>query len=244
MKPRMWIFLIVILILTFNHYGYGYEETRNWQFTIQPRGMFSFNTMRGNIEVSTSSGNQVKIKIIAMAQHRFELEKELFTIESKNESVKMTSSRAFQDAQVDFDIFITVPEHLHSVEIITLNGEITARGTYPGTLFKTVTGDIDFKGNFTSGLFYSINGDINLFVKGVLSGPITADSTNGSIQVEINADSDFTVEGKTNTGSIHHEFQFTLEETLTGSTIKGQVNTGNHRVSLLSINGDIDILRQ
>lgn len=244
MRFKYLVFILLAAGLTINGLAYKFEDKKDWTFTVKPGGTFHFSTLRGDINVKSSGGDEVTINVIMMSDARIELKKDFFAVESSPESLKLSPYKAAQSAKVNFDIKIEVPEHLGNVEIITQNGEIYARGTFKKTNLKTLTGEIDFKGNFTAGDFSSVNGDVDVYVKGSLNGPVTAKSHNGSLRLELRSGSDFNVKGKTVTGGIRNEFRLKAKRQPMGVTITGSVKDGTHNILLNSTTGNIYLLRQ
>jgi DUF4097 and DUF4098 domain-containing protein YvlB len=141
-----------------------------------------------------------------------------------------------------------------SVRIITSNGDIAAEDVEGDAFLKTNNGTVEaagIRGNLEAethngdvGIAESngsvkvktYNGDIQASASFV-GGDWQVDTRNGSIELELPADGDYTVDAKTGYGGGKTNIPG-LQENDRG--IEGKVGTGEHRIRLAS-NGDIDI---
>ena len=244
MKSRLLNFCLIFLWFVSLCFGYKYEDTMKRTFTINPDGIVNLETLRGNIEISTASGNEVYIRATVMSDSHPELEKVQVKFEADAGSVTATADGNLAESKVDIDYYLRVPEKLTSVRIITHSGEIKAKGEYKDIDLKTGNSDIDFKGNFTKCRLTTANGDIDVHVKGILGGDLSAKSINGSIEVELKPGSRFIIRGGTQTGSIRSDFECRIAKDIIGSKIEGTLHDGAYNIHLNTINGNIGLYSQ
>jgi DUF4097 and DUF4098 domain-containing protein YvlB len=242
MKIRVFIFILITGWLV--SFIFGAENTIKRSFPLSQQGSVRLETVRGDIDVSTHSGNEVKIEAIISADDSAELEKMKLIFEAKADSVFISTTPDSIPAKANIEYFLKVPGKLKSLQLSTLGGEIKSRGTYGNIDLKTTNGDIDFQGDFTGCQLASANGDIDVYIEDILSGDISAQSTNGSIKVTVKPDSIFTVEGSTVTGSTRSDFSTTLTSEAVGTKITGTIANGPHKLQLSTVNGDIQLLKQ
>ena len=242
MKIR--VFLFILLTGWFVSFNFGAENTIKQSFPLSRQGSVRLDTARGDIDISTHSGNEVKIEAIISADDNAELEKMKLIFEAEADSVFISTTPDSITAKANIEYFLKVPENLKSLQISTLGGEIKSRGTFGDIDFKTTNGEINFRGEFSGCQMASANGDIDIDIKGILKGDISAKSGNGSIKVTVKPDSGFTVEGSTVTGSIRSEFSTRVTSEPVGPNITGTVNNGDYKVQLSTVNGDIQLLRR
>jgi DUF4097 and DUF4098 domain-containing protein YvlB len=225
-------------------YGYRHEKTIKHVFPINPDGEFRLKTIRGEVYLSTHTGNEVSIKAILMAEEKSELDKADIKFEADAGAVFVSTGNRMVKSEIEIQYYLKVPENLKSVYITTFNGEIDSRGVYREIDLRAANGDIEFNGNFTGCRLRAANGDIDVDVRKTLKGDITGESGNGSIRLELTGDSDFTIEGSTRTGVIRSDFETTITDAFMGSGIKGTVGKGTHQVKLKVVNGDIAVRKQ
>lgn len=242
MKIRVFIFILISS--WFVSFIFGAENTIKRSFPLSQQGSVRLETVRGDIDISTHSGNEVKIEAIVSADNSAELEKMKLIFEAEADSVFISTTPDSITAKANIEYFLKVPGKLKSLHLSTLGGEIKSRGTYEDIDFKTANGEIDFRGEFSGCQLASANGDIDVYIKDILSGDISVKSTNGSIKVTVKPDSSFSVEGSTVTGSIRSEFSTRVTSEPVGPKITGTVNDGTHKLQLRTVNGNIQLLRQ
>jgi DUF4097 and DUF4098 domain-containing protein YvlB len=222
-------------------YGYRHENTIKHVFPINPDGEFRLKTVRGDIYLSTHTGNEVIVKAILTAEEKSGLEKADIKFEADAGAVIVSTGNNMVTSGIEIQYDLKVPGNLKSVYITTFNGKIESRGAYREIDLWAANGDIEFKGGFTGCRLKSGNGDIEVEVRHSLKGDISGESGNGSIRLELGADSDFTIEGGTRTGVIRSDFETTITDAFMGSGIKGTVGKGTHNVKLKVVNGDISV---
>jgi DUF4097 and DUF4098 domain-containing protein YvlB len=237
------VFSFILLTSWFVSFVFGAENTIKQSFPLSQQGSVRLETARGDIDISTHSGNEVKIEAIISADDKAELEKMKLIFEAEADSVFISTTPDSITAKANIEYFLKVPENLKSLQISTLGGEIKSRGTFGDIDFKTTNGDIDFRGEFSGCQMASANGDIDVYIKNILKGDISVKNDNGSIKVTIKPDSGFTVEGSTVTGSIRSEFSTRVTSEPVSLKITGTVNNGDYKVQLSTVNGDIQLLR-
>lgn len=242
MKTRVFTFLFISSWLVC--FTFGAENTIKQSFPLSQSGSVRLDTLRGDINISTHSGNEVKIEAIISADDSAELEKMKLIFEAEADSVFISTTPDSITAKANIEYFVKVPGKLKSLFLSTLGGKIKSRGTYGNIDFKTANGDIDFQGEFSGCQLASTNGDIEVYVKEVLSGDIFVKSTNGSIKVTVKPDSNFSVAGSTVTGSIRSEFPTEVSSEPFNPKITGAINNGTYKLNLDTVNGDIQLLRQ
>jgi hypothetical protein len=240
------ILTLILMSMSFVSFafGYGHENTIKHVFPIGSDGVFRLKTIRGDIYLSTHTGNEVIVKAILMGEEKSELEKADIKFEADAEAVIVSTGKNMVTSEIEIQYDLKVPENLKSVYITTFSGKIDSRGVYREINMRAANGDIEFKGNFTRCRLRIANGDIAVDVRKTLRGDIAGESSNGSIRLELTADSDFTVEGSTRAGIIRSDFETTITDALMGSDIKGTVGKGTHQVKLKVVNGDIAVRKQ
>jgi DUF4097 and DUF4098 domain-containing protein YvlB len=242
MKIR--VFSFILITGWFVSFIFGAENTIKQSFPLSQPGSVRLETVRGDIDISTHSGNEVKIEAIVSADDSAELEKMKLIFEAEADSVFISTTPNSITAKANIEYFLKVPENLKSLQLSTLGGEIKSRGTYGDIDFKTTNGEIDFRGECSGCQLVSANGDIDGYIKDILKGDISVKSANGSIKVTIKPDSGFTVEGSTVTGSIRSEFSTRVTSEPLGPKLSGTVNNGDYKLQLNTVNGNIQLLRQ
>lgn len=240
--PGFWL-LLALTVLAFPAYPFEYEHNIKRTFTLTPGQSFQLVTLRGSVEIRTHKKDEVFIDAELLSNNRLTRSEKHIQFESTTSGLKVSSSALIGSrANVRYDI--RVPESLQSVYIITRSGKIKARGRYKDIRLSTGSGNINFRGEFRQGVLQSANGDMDISVRKLLAGDLTVESANGSISIALKKGSQFTIDGKTLTGSIRSKFRPLLIKKTVGHTmISGTVGNGAHKIRVSVVNGNI-ILRK
>lgn len=239
--------LIYIMVLTLaGNYAlaYRHENAIKRTFTLNSGGTVRVKTIRGDINVSTHSGNEVKLEAIVFGENNADVDKMKIEFETAADSITIYTPADMNTVNVDIDYILKIPANVNTVQLSTLSGEIKVKGTYKHLISTSYNGDIDVEGGFSLCELNSANGEIQVWQDQSLSGDITTKSTNGSIKIKIGEESNFTVTGHTVTGDIHSEFNTGITGDMSGTQIKGTIKDGTYKINLETVNGDIQLLKQ
>jgi len=242
---RMQKLLIYAIILTLTgtfSLAYESEDTIKRTFPIDPNGTVRLKTVRGDIELSTHDGEDVKIEAMIFAEDDRELQKVNIEFSSTGDTVAIYTSIDLNRVNAEIVFYLKVPENLNTLQMSTLSGGIKVRGSHKHLILTTINGDIDVDGEFYLCQAKSTNGDIEVVQSEGINGDISAKNTNGFIKIRLNENSDFTVTGKTMTGEIRTEFNTGVITDVKGSKIKGIIKDGTYKIDIDTINGDIYLL--
>lgn len=247
MKKVLIYVLIYIMALTLaGNYAlaYRHENTIKRTFSLNPEGTVRVKTIRGDIEVSTHTGNEVKLEAIVFGENSADVDKMKIEFETTADSVTIYTPADMNTVNVDIDYFLKIPANLDTVQLSTLSGEIKIKGAYKHLISTSYNGDIDVEGGFSLCELNSTNGEIEVWLEQNLSGDISAKSTNGSLKIKMGEESNFSVTGHTVTGDIRSEFNTGITGDLSGAQIKGTIKDGTYKIDLKTVNGDIQLLKQ
>lgn len=240
MKIRYLIVMLLFLVSTVLAYRYDKKVRRI--VDIDADGRIEIICYRGDIKISTYGGGKIRLTATIESNNKDELKRTGIRSASDRKTFKILPDMELRNSGISIEYILRVPKQLKSVQLTALNGEIDARGIYQAIDFKTLNGKIEFKGEFTGCRLSSANGDIEGDVKEPLKGDMSVQSSNGNIEIELDPDSGFRVEGFTITGSITNEFNIPIKKDRMGYRLKGVVNNGKHRIHIDTVNGSIKLL--
>lgn len=244
MKSKFFIIVWFTIILVSFVSAYKYEETIKKTVSIDQEGTLKLANINGSINITTFSGNEVKIEARQMADSKEEFENIEIGFVSEGNKLDIMVEKKEKSCKVYVDFNLKVPERLKSVDLLTILGDIEVEGDYRELKLKTVNGQIDFEGNFTRGDFNTVSDDIVLYIEDDLQGDMQAKTYNGDIKVELDSDSSFVIEAFAVNGNIRNEFKLFARKVAFGRKLKGTINKGQHKVYLKSQNGSIKVLKK
>lgn len=180
MKSQKSNFAIILALIFFGVTLIGLSQTKKEaDFSVSSGDLLDVSISQGNINISTGSGNEVKV----VARNILERELSLLTMEKTSDKVKIQFEGEDSD---DFEIDLTIPEAM-KLDIATGGGNISVDGNLKGEVdastgggnitFTTVSGKADIStggGNIRAG---DINGDADISTGG---GEIKAEIINGT----------------------------------------------------------------
>ena len=240
MKTRFLLVMLLLLVSTVMAYRYDKKVRRI--VDIDADGGIEIICYRGDIKISTYGGSKVRLTARIESNDKEELKRTGIRSASDRKTFKILPDMELRNSGISIEYILRVPEQLKSVQLTALNGEIDAKGIYQAVDLKTLNGKIEFDGEFTDSRFSSANGDIEVQVKELLKGDISVQSSNGNIEIELDPDSGFGVEGFTMTGSITNEFNIPVKKDGMGYRLQGVFNNGKHRIHIDAVNGSIKLL--
>jgi DUF4097 and DUF4098 domain-containing protein YvlB len=235
-------FALLILLLAFSGlYAEDYEQKISKSFNLPATGSIELENINGEIAVTTKGGASVDIMAVKKSDRKGEIENVEVLFEQDGGRLKVKTKYNKRNAKAKVDFTVSIPEKLARATFTSVNGKLDCSGKFAELKLTTVNGKIDFAGEFRSGNFVTVNGSIELSQEPLLSGDLEVETVNGAIDIELNRKSSFVVEGQTINGSIDNDFGLEVKRHLVGSSFKGSVNGGGHKVNVETVNGSIDI---
>jgi len=139
-----------------------------------------------------------------------------------------------------------------SVKIIDCEGKLTVKTTNGRVELEEVSGNVGVKtsnGSISAGLamidgeseFETTNGSVDVRIEADHSVPLAAHTTNGSITVELPSDFAADVEVNTTNGRIRSDLPITVAGKISKTSLQGELNSGGPLMKLKTTNGNINI---
>jgi len=130
------------------------------------------------------------------------------------------------------------------------NGDIEARsemGLLNGLVARTTNGEIraEVAGIGSESQLAAVNGGVRLKIRESLSGPIEAETVNGSLTIELPPEAGFELSALVAVGgSIRSDWGVVSEKRIVGKSLHTTVNGGGPEIKLNTVNGSIKIRKQ
>jgi DUF4097 and DUF4098 domain-containing protein YvlB len=235
-------FLLLALLIAFSGlYSANYEQKINKSFTLPAAGTLELANINGRIDITTSRGDSIDIKAIKKSDYKGEIEDVDVIFDQSGDLLKVKVKYNKRNTRAKVEFTVSVPEKLAKAQFKSVNGAVKSTGSFRDLVLKTVNGKVGFAGEFISASFKTVNGAIDVSQEPLLNGDLEAETVNGAIEIELDRKSAFAIEGRTINGSIRNDFGVKVEKHLVGSSIDGQVNDGEHKVQVKTVNGSIEI---
>lgn len=226
--------------------------TRSWP-AAEIRQLRVFE-VSGSVKVDAVPGNE--IKLIATARGDLEIKagaenQGLFetTIDGdtlrigRREHKKSFDFHFFFDRDdMEIDYVLQVPPTI-SLDMQTVNGRIATRGMEGETEASTVNGTIDVE---VAGLeeltATTVNGRVRAkFTKSFVGARFK--SVNGGVEAYFPASASFSVDLAQVNGDFEASFPLSIHSNPGSRRVSGEVNGGQHRLKIVTVNGDVELGR-
>jgi len=256
------LLLAVSCILAGEDFRDNFEKT----LPLKAGDRFSLENVNGSVTVATWAESKVEIKALKIARrHKEDLDKVEIRVEegSGSVSVKAVWPKFPGRASVTVEFTIMVPEGVDLDEVETVNGGVDITGRYGRASVATTNGSVTIKdaaGEFEAGTTNggvsfkgfdgrlkagTTNGNIRL-ERISLKGPISAETTNGSITLAIASPETLNADlkaGVTN-GHVTVDFPITLQNlSQSRRRVEGKIGQGGPEISLHTTNGSITLTK-
>ena len=145
-----------------------------------------------------------------------------------------------EDNDVSVKFTVSVPRGVN-LSAQTVNGGIEARSIDGDVRAHTVNGGVKVSATGTAE-GQTVNGSVSVSM-GRAEGPLSFQTVNGDITVELPGDAAADVEAQTVNGSINTDFPITVEGRFGMRRAKGTIGGGGPDLSLQTVNGSINLKR-
>jgi DUF4097 and DUF4098 domain-containing protein YvlB len=220
-----------------------FEQKINRRFDLILGGSIELANINGEITIRTAAAAVVQVLAVKRSDYKGEIENVEVIFETGKDSLKVYTKYSKKNTRAKVDFTVVIPEKLAKAVFKSVNGELACSGKFQGLTLKTVNGAIKFSGDFVSAELNSVNGGVDISQEAQLSGDLSVGTVNGGIDIEINGKSAFSVEGSSVNGGIRCDFPVAVRRNFIGSSLKGEVNGGGHKLSLETVNGGIRIAK-
>ncbi len=224
------------------------EPTRT--LPLKAGGYLSLENINGDVTIEGWKKNEVSISAVKKGESK-DLDRIKITIsvdkyEGKEWIDVETEYAAFRSNSGSVDYTIKVPSDAILEDIELVNGNLKVTGVTGYLSLGTVNGSITASGMTGNAWVETVNGNLDLsFDKMGKGQTVDLESVNGIISLRMPAKANAHVDAETLNGNISSEFGLTVEKgEWIGRSMEGLVGTGGARISLETVNGNIDIKKR
>jgi DUF4097 and DUF4098 domain-containing protein YvlB len=207
----------------------------------------------GSVRVEATQGNEISLeaRVRGRIRPKPELENQgLFKTEIDGDTLRISRVKTkkhfnfffFDRNRVEIDYVLKVPPSV-MLDMSTVNGRIVTRGMEGEAALSTVNGTIDAEVAGTEELSAStVNGRVRAkFTRGFQGAQFK--SVNGGVEAILPNDASFTVDLSQVNGDFEASFPLSIHSQPGSRRVSGEVNGGEHRLKIVTVNGDVELMR-
>jgi DUF4097 and DUF4098 domain-containing protein YvlB len=241
MKQKLKYALFILLFMFSLLAAEDFEQKIDRRFDHSAVGAIELSNVNGKIEITTKSDGDVEVLAVKKSDYKGEIENVEIIYETGKDTLKVYTKYNKKNTRAKVDFTVVIPEKLNRAAFKSVNGALTCSGKFQDLKLETVNGRIKFAGDFATSSLRAVNGAVNISQEAQLNGDLNVETVNGAIDIELNRKSAFTMESSTVNGGIDCEFPIVVQRHFIGSSLKGQINGGGHKITLETVNGRISI---
>jgi DUF4097 and DUF4098 domain-containing protein YvlB len=226
-------------------------------FPLQAGGYLSLENINGDVTIEGWEKNEVSISAVKKGSikdiERIEIAVELDKYDGKDwidietEYVEPRGGfLSFLKSAGSVDYTIKAPSDAILDDIELVNGNLKVSGITGYLSLSTVNGSITATGMAGDASVETVNGNLDLSFDKMSGGQsVDLESVNGAIALRIPAKANAQVDAETLNGNISNEFGLTVEkEQWVGRSMEGLVGSGGARITIETVNGNIDVKKR
>lgn len=224
--------------------GRGINKEFSQSYPLQPGGSFELQNVNGPVEVEGWDKNEVEIHAVKMAKEKeSDIERVSIEISARPDDVSVVT-RYPQDEGVEVAVAyeVRVPHGARVEHLGTVNGTLKVAGVDAVEDLHTVNGNIEVYEGGGSVHAHTTNGNLHLELLRVPADKgMTAETTNGSVQVALPQDTQANLEARSMNGSFYSELPVSFESSQRPRETRGKLGKGGAPIRLSTVNGGIRI---
>ena len=219
-------------------------------------GKVEVSNINGSVTVNTWEKPEIKLEVVKIADSKEQLAEMRVEVEAEQESFRVTvdfgnwsgkeRTKWRNNGKSVANITLTVPRTAVLDEIHSINGNVTVTNATSFTKASAINGTV--RGNNLRGdvKLSAINGTVEADCDQLLPGNVISLSTvNGKARLLLPSDSNATVRAGSLNGEIANDFGLPVRKgEFIGRDLYGRIGSGDAKVKLESVNGQLEIKRK
>jgi DUF4097 and DUF4098 domain-containing protein YvlB len=231
----------------------AFAETRKepvQTFPLQAGGYLSLENIKGDVTIEGWKKNEVSISAVKKGNRkdldRMKIVVDVDKYEGKDWIHVGTAHDIFSLNSGSVDYTIKAPSNAILEDIELVNGNLKVTGVTGYLSLGTVNGSITASGMAGNAWIETVNGNLDLSFDKMSKGQtVDLESVNGTILLRIPAKANAQVDAETLNGNISSEFGLTVEKgEWIGRSMEGLIGSGGARITLETVNGNIEVKKR
>jgi len=223
-----------------------YSEEFHQTYALAADGRVSLENINGDVRVSTSDRDEVKVDAVKWADTEDRLRDIEIKIDSRPDAIHIKTrypEHLFHNNPGGVDYTLTVPRHARLDEVSLVNGGLEVEQAAGDVKASLVNGSVVVRSLGGRVEISTVNGRLALAVDGPkLVKPIELSSVNGEIVLNLPPDVNAQLRASTVTGGISTDFEVAVHRVV-GHNLEGDLGRGGPEIHLSDVNGRISIRR-
>ncbi len=234
-----------------------FDETDRFEQTypLAANGKVSVSNVNGSITAEGWDRNEVKLVAIKTAdtkEHLADVEVKIdaradsFSVETDYGNWKNGANRWREHGKLTVDYQLMIPRGAVLDEIETVNGSVTITNFNNATKASAVNGTVKASNLSGNANLSTVNGEVVVDFSSLDQGSkISLGTVNGKVNLTLPSDANATLKVDSLNGNISNDFGLPVRKgKYVGRDLYGRLGTGDVRIKMDSVNGDVKILKQ
>ncbi|WDD97930.1 DUF4097 family beta strand repeat-containing protein [Thalassomonas actiniarum] len=225
----------------------------NKSFTVGDNSSFRLENVNGSVDIQSWQQKVIQVTAIIEADDQDDRDRISIDMSQNDRGVSVetryekTSTWGNNHNSGSVDYRIMVPQDVDLAKIELVNGSLTIENVMGEVNAELVNGSIKASGLSADADISSVNGSIKVNYQQVAKEleQIKIETVNGSIKLHLPENISAAVDAETMHGSIKNDFGLKVDKNLfAGRNMRGDIGSGDARISLDSVNGSIKVMKK
>lgn len=234
------------------------DETERFEQTypLNANGKVSVSNINGSITVEAWDRNEVKLVAVKTAENReiladiqiqIESRPEFFRVETDLDGLRQRDNRQNRNyGKLEVEYKLTVPRGAVLDQIEAVNGSVVVSNLTNFTKISAVNGSVKATNLSGAANLSTVNGTVEADYNSLQPGSrISLSTVNGSAFLIIPSDANATIKADSLNGNIVNDFGLPVRKgEYVGRNLYGRIGSGDIRINLNSVNGELAVKRK
>ena len=248
-RASIFLAVLVVGLLAAPSSAFAYYEVFERTYKLPSGGSFALSNVNGSVQVETWNREEVQIRAVKESKANPPDESRVrIEVETSPGGVAVYTRYPQEDGlDVTVNYRIRLPKRLLHAHIETVNGSVRIRGLEAAGELRTVNGDVELLDGAGHLSARTTNGNIRLELANLgrpdeAREPISVETVNGSVVLELSASADANLEVRSMDGDFQSELPLRLESSSSGQDFRGRLGRGGSTVRVRTVNGGIRVI--
>ncbi len=239
--------------LTFAQDASNQGREFHWQGKLPAENVLSIKNVNGEVEASLASGDQIEVIAEKSGPHADEVKIQMVQRNDGivfcavlpgwyNDHCESWNSHNNHSEGTKVHFTVKVPENI-SFSGENVNGSVNAENMGRFVRASSVNGKVRVSTKSWAEVS-SVNGSIEARMgRSDWPGTLKAETVNGSIRLELPADTNTNVRFESVNGHLESDFPLQVHGSMSGHSLTGQIGSGGRDLKVETVNGSVEIRR-
>lgn len=209
-------------------------------FPLDNGAAFSLRNVNGSITIT--AWNEQKVEIRALQKGTDRSTRAFFSGGKKGISIRTAEGRGGPEVRYE----VRLPRELGLVELTSVNGSIKMSDVTGQIVLETTNGSIDLASVSGVSRVKTVNGKIKALLAEASDGPMSLETSNGSVELTVKPDFNAILDANAVHGSVSIDDQLgiTVDRQIVGQHARGQIGTGGPLMKISTVNGSVKVFKE